>query len=282
MIGQRPRHNYPSSHHDCLRKWSLEYFPSQGLSSKFIYSLALASEENSYTWLLCERWHLRSLPPLIHVLRAFPMIQRVTFSSSHQPLHSAATEAASGLPQSLSICGYLQRLLDDRSRLPRTKQYVYSTREAAKISANDRIKIANDAPWQSDSQNKSLQERSPWSVVKPVYKSEREAWNKDKSLLSADNKKRTREVLAGPLDRRRNKQKKQAEKQSRLEFSSEPVLPCDRVLSRMSPIQKQESWGKNRTKYADRRQPIVNLVLTRQVYRHESRTTLGKRDIYAH
>lgn len=37
-LGWRPRHNYPSSHHDFLRKWSLEYFPSQGLSSKFIYS----------------------------------------------------------------------------------------------------------------------------------------------------------------------------------------------------------------------------------------------------
>lgn len=161
-IGQRPRQNYPSSHYDCLRKWSLEYSPPQWLPPKFIYSLALASEEKSYIWLLWERWHLRSLPPLIHVLKAFPMIQRVTLSSSHQPLHSAATEAASGLPLSLSTCGYLQRLLDDRSRLPRTKQYVYSTREAANISANDRINIANDAPWQPDSRNKSLQERSPW------------------------------------------------------------------------------------------------------------------------
>lgn len=55
------------------------------------------------------------------------------------------------------------------------------TREAAKI-VNDYINMANDAPWQPDSQNKPLQERSLWSVVKPVYKSERETWNKDKSL----------------------------------------------------------------------------------------------------
>lgn len=83
-----------------------------------------------------------------------------------------------------------------------------------------------------------------------------------------------------PLNRQRNKQKKQAEKQSGLEFSSEPVLPCDRVLSRYisNPETRIVREKKNPVQAM---QPIVIPVLTKQIYRFESRTTLGKRDIYA-